>query len=364
MSITSLVPTKVRPDRVKWLAWFTVGFGIGLMAINTLLFAYAVWKHKYPPIKAKNIPLIAVLYVSMLIWFIGTIGTNFNLPGLFDFKNSCIVFASWFRVLLGVFLFIHIHIFRLYTYLRIFEQLKRMTVRVYAIGALIYLVVALGYGIPITILRNSLTVRFVPSLGICVYGMAFIEISFSIIWAGWLAILVVTVLARNINTSFNEYKEMVLIITLSSITLLYETIVHNIVQEYILYRWLRTLSTFMEYLTNQTSLFILLGVPVYNCIFNHEAYKKRFFEKMRADGMVARYNLTLENRTADTNVESTVAPSALERADASEDNSRKSTQSGSDTNSSSRRRNPDGLSLPTTTSLSSSSSLSTAEANI
>ncbi|KAJ1728576.1 hypothetical protein LPJ72_005403 [Coemansia sp. Benny D160-2] len=337
------------------------------MAINTLLFAYAVWKHKYPPIKAKNMPLVAVLYVSMLIWFIGTIGTNYNLPGMFDFENSCIVFASWFRVLLGVFLFIHIHIFRLYTYLRIFEQLKRMTVRVYAIGALIYLVFALGYGIPVTILRNSLTVRFVPSLGICVYGLAFIEISFSIIWAGWLAILVVTVLARNINTSFNEYKEMVLIITLSSITLLYETIAHNIVHEYILYRWLRTLSTFMEYLTNQTSLFILLGVPVYNCIFNHEAYKKRFFEKMRADGMVARYNLTLENRTADTNVESTVAPSALERADASEDNNQKSTQSGIDTSSSSRRRNPDGLSLPTTTTLSSSSSsssLSTAEANI
>ncbi|KAJ2531240.1 hypothetical protein EV175_007239, partial [Coemansia sp. RSA 1933] len=63
------------------------------MTINTVLFAYAIWNHKYPPLKAKNMPLIAVLYASMVFWFMGVLGTNFNLPGVFDFKNSCIIFA-------------------------------------------------------------------------------------------------------------------------------------------------------------------------------------------------------------------------------------------------------------------------------
>ncbi|KAJ2868720.1 hypothetical protein GGI22_000696 [Coemansia erecta] len=297
------------------------------MAINTLMFAYAVWNRKYPPLKAKNMPLISVLYISMLFWFLGTIGTNFNLPGVFDFKSSCIVFASWFRVLLGVFLFIHINIFRLYTYLRIFRELKRMRPRVYVIGALLYLATIMGYGIPITVLHNKLTVEFIPELGTCMYGTVFIELSFAIVWIGWVAVVAVTVVARDINTSFNEYKEMVIIIILSSITITYETIAHNIVRDYVLYRWSRTLSTFMEYLSSQSALFVLLGVPVYNCIFHRESYRRKFFEKMRADGMVARYEYALASTTDTTNVVSTNI-TAHERADVSDDTEPKDMQSG------------------------------------
>ncbi|KAJ1662350.1 hypothetical protein EV178_005956 [Coemansia sp. RSA 1646] len=184
-----------------------------------------------------------------------------------------------------------------------------MTTRVYIYGALIFLAIILGYGIPITVLRNTLTVQYVPELGTCIYGTAFIELSFAIVWAGWVSVIIVTIVARNINTSFNEYKEMVIIIILSSITLTYETITHNIVREYVLYRWSRTLSTYMEYLASQTALFVLLGVPIYNCIFNREGYKRQFFEKMRADGMVARYNYTIANTTGSTNVVSTAISS-------------------------------------------------------
>ncbi|KAJ1799874.1 hypothetical protein LPJ59_001522 [Coemansia sp. RSA 2399] len=297
------------------------------MAINTLVFAYAAWNHKYPPLRAKNMPLIAVLYVSMLFWFLGTIGTNFNLPGVFDFKSSCILFASWFRVLLGIFLFIHINVFRLYTYLRIFREMKRMRVHVYVIGAVVYLAIIVAYGIPVTVLRNKLTVQFVPELGTCIYGTVFIELSFAIVWMGWIAVVVVTVVARNINTSFNEYKEMVLIIILSSITLTYETIAHNIVRDYVLYRWSRTLSTYMEYLSSQSALFILLGVPVYNCIFHRESYRREFFEKMRADGMVARYEYMLANTTDSTAVVSTNI-TAHERAAALDSAEHMNTQSG------------------------------------
>ncbi|KAJ1987242.1 hypothetical protein GGI25_005923 [Coemansia spiralis] len=267
------------------------------MFINTLLFGYAVWYREYPPLKAKNMPLIAMLYLCMLIWYLGTIGTNYNTPGHFNFSSSCILFATWFRVYLGVFLFLHLHIFRIYTYIRIFKRLRRVTVKVYVYGAAIYLVIILGYGVPLTVLRSTLSVQYLPELGTCYYGTTFAELTFAIIWAGWFSIVAITFIARDINTSFNEYHEMVLITTIGSITLTYQTISQNISRGYTLRVWSRAIGTFSEYLVSQTSLFILLCVPVYNCMFHREEYKRRFFEKMRADGMVARYNYSVAMST-------------------------------------------------------------------
>ncbi|KAJ2356209.1 hypothetical protein GGF43_002216 [Coemansia sp. RSA 2618] len=214
------------------------------MFINTLLFLYVLWYRKYPPIRAKNIKLIAVLYLSMLVW---------------------------------------------------------VTYRQYLIAAGIFAAIVAAYGIPLTVLHNSLTVKFIPTLRTCAYGVVFTELSFAIVWVGWATILVITYIARDINTSFKEYREMLLIVALSSISVSYQTIVHHIVREYTVHRWSRVTSTYSEYLTNQSSLFILLWVPVYNCMFHREEYRRKFFEKMEADGMTARYKMSLPSSSnADT----------------------------------------------------------------
>ncbi|KAJ2334754.1 hypothetical protein GGI00_001700 [Coemansia sp. RSA 2681] len=106
---------------------------------------------------------------------------------------------------------------------------------------------------------------------------------------GWLAVLIGTYLARNINTSFNEYREMLAICIISSIVITYLTVVHHILDNYIIVRWARDTTTIFEYFAGQSPLFILLGVPVYNCIFHRAEYQRRFFQKMRADGMATIY---------------------------------------------------------------------------
>ncbi|KAJ1723929.1 hypothetical protein LPJ53_001784 [Coemansia erecta] len=101
--------------------------------------------------------------------------------------------------------------------------------------------------------------------------------------------LLATFLARNINTSFNEYKEMLAICAISSVAIAYQTVVHHVVGNYLIIRWARVTSTMFEMSACQVSLFILVGVPAYNCLFHREEYKKRWYAKMRADGMTARY---------------------------------------------------------------------------
>ncbi|KAJ1740056.1 hypothetical protein LPJ79_004456 [Coemansia sp. RSA 1821] len=148
-------------------------------------------------------------------------------------------------------------------------------------------------GVPLSILRSKLTVRYITQLETCIYGTAFTEISFVIVWAGWATTLVFTFLARKINSSFKEHREMMLIVFLSSIAITYMTVVHHIVRAYTLHQWSRVTTTYAEYIASQSSLFILLSVPAYNCMFHHDEYRRKFFDKMRSDGMASRYSMTL-----------------------------------------------------------------------
>ncbi|KAJ2785684.1 hypothetical protein H4R18_000375 [Coemansia javaensis] len=272
---------------------FTLVFGAVLMLLNTILYAYAMFNHRYPPLRAKNLRLISVLWLCTLIWFIGIIGTNFNLNHLFGFPGSCLLFGLWFRILLGIFAFVFIHILRLYTYIRIFRHCRRVTYWVYVWGIAIYLAIILGYGIPMSVLQDQLTVHYYRPLHTCGYGGLFTELSFSVVWAGWAGVAVTAFFARNINTSFREYREMLVIIGLCSAAILYETITHHIRRQYTIHRWSRVISSLAEYMACHTSLGVLLGVPAYNCIFNREEYRRRFFRKMQAGGLASRYGLAL-----------------------------------------------------------------------
>ncbi|KAI8319587.1 hypothetical protein GQ54DRAFT_335451 [Martensiomyces pterosporus] len=287
----------------KFSGWdlFALIFGAVLVGLNTLLVLYAVYWRKYPPLRAKNIKLIVALYVPMTLWYFGTIGTNLNIR-LLVFKDSCIVFASWLRVLLGTFLYIHVHILRLYLYIRIFTKMKRITIWCYVVPTVIYLAIIFGFGIPTTVLKNSLSIEYLPVLGVCTYGTAFKEMTFAIIWLGWFGVLLATFLARHINTSFNEFREMLAVTIISSVVIIYISVVHHIVNNYIIFTWVRVTTTVLEHIASQSSLFILLGAPIYNCMFHHDEYKRRFYEKLHLEGMGFRYNLAMERMSVSTTV--------------------------------------------------------------
>ncbi|KAJ2345406.1 hypothetical protein GGH92_004065 [Coemansia sp. RSA 2673] len=82
---------------------------------------------------------------------------------------------------------------------------------------------------------------------------------------------------------------MVIICVISSLAIIYLTVVHHVLDNYIIVRWARDTTTLFEYFAGQTPLFILLRVPVYNCIFNRVEYQRQFYRKMHADGMAAVY---------------------------------------------------------------------------
>ncbi|KAJ1864214.1 hypothetical protein LPJ73_000322 [Coemansia sp. RSA 2703] len=182
--------------------------------------------------------------------------------------------------------------------------MKKVTYKVYVVTICTYLFILIAYGIPTTVLHKTLTVEYVAELRVCRYGRVFTELSFSLVWVGWAVMLLVTFLARNINTSFKEYREMLAICLIASMAIAYQTVVHHVVRNYLIVRWTRVTSTMMEMTACQISLFILVGVPAYNCLFHKEDYKKRWYTKMRADGMTARYGFEPSQTSNDNHVNS------------------------------------------------------------
>ncbi|ORX69449.1 hypothetical protein DL89DRAFT_267670 [Linderina pennispora] len=279
-----------------------VVFGAAMLAIDLVVMLYIVWNRKYPPIRAKNIPLLVVLFVSLVIWYIGSIATQLDVGNINSFSGSCILFAIWFRVLLGVFLFTFVNVFRLYTYIRIFRYRKPVKGWSYWIPVIIFLVIILAFGLTTTLLHESLGVFLIEGIDVCRYTIRFKEIAFGIVWFGWLAVILSTFLARNINTSFNEYYEMLAVCIITSIAIAYETIIQHILANYILFIWSRTTSALIEVIAGQVTFFILVTTPVYNCLVNREGYQKAFFEKMHNDGMTARYLSSIESSSSTTRV--------------------------------------------------------------
>ncbi|KAJ1818334.1 hypothetical protein LPJ75_001476 [Coemansia sp. RSA 2598] len=87
---------------------------------------------------------------------------------------------------------------------------------------------------------------------------------------------------------------MLVICTIITTALTYQTVIHHVVRNYLVIRWARVTSTMMELTACQLSLMILLFTPCFNCMFNRTRYQKQWYEKMRSDGMTARYGFDTE----------------------------------------------------------------------
>ncbi|KAJ1899885.1 hypothetical protein LPJ66_001828 [Kickxella alabastrina] len=183
---------------------------------------------------------------------------------------------------------------RLYIYYQIFDKLKPITYRVYLYGTITYIAIIAVYSIPTTILQHQLAVEYDYTYRVCRYGVVFTEMAFTLAWIGCISVLVLAFLARHINTSFNEYRKILLICLLCILTLVYQTVVHNVFRKYIIARWARLTTVLIEYLSSQASLFILLGTPAYNCLFHREKYREKWFAKMRADNLVSKYGFDVD----------------------------------------------------------------------
>ncbi|KAI8320908.1 hypothetical protein GQ54DRAFT_277002 [Martensiomyces pterosporus] len=265
-------------------------FGASIYGVTLLLFIYAWLNRSYAPIRAKNIWITTLMYISGILWFVGDIATNGHVE-LVGAWSICKLWAIWFRVFFSFSYSVSIAL-RVYALYRVF-----ILHRPYK-GRSVYLPVVAMFGCLIVfcvvsqVVSDSHTVMYIKEFEVCSYVWAFRGACIGLYWVVWLVILFLVVRIRHIHTSFNERYESFLICLLGFSGTLILTVVHTTHPNYTLQMHLRVANTCIDAANGNLGIWVVLLYPCYQSVFNRERYLQTWVAKLKADGLRKEYNMS------------------------------------------------------------------------
>ncbi|KAJ1949668.1 hypothetical protein FBU59_001041, partial [Linderina macrospora] len=263
--------------------------GLALYGATLLVLIYAWINYKYPPLKARNLTLITIMYLSGLGWFAGSIMGNELVMGEWLFR-ACRGWMIWLRV--GcMFVFTCTVAFRLYALDRVFVQGK--TYRGWSMYAPFILlgVFALVFCTVSQLVPDRLTVIYLDHYEICHYVYAYRYVCIAMGWAMWTLCHLLAWRCRNIHTCFNEYRESILTVVLGHLDDLQMTLVHVYLPDYALYNWQRGIAASCDLLVTLVGIWVVLLYPTYQCLFHHDEYLQKWLTKLSQDGKRREYEV-------------------------------------------------------------------------
>ncbi|KAJ1959868.1 hypothetical protein GGI12_004111 [Dipsacomyces acuminosporus] len=264
-----------------------VGFTLyGLMAV---LIALAWLNRNYKPIKAKNLPNITLMFIATVCWAIGVMPGN-GIVAIVGVWSHCRFWAVWIRMTM-TYTYVFLVVFRTHALYRIFILRKPCRGIGYYIPVIIFTVFILSFCITSTAVTPEMSVRYVPSLEICSYSKAFHIVCIAFAGVLWVIHTIYIFVTRNIRSSFNEFRESLIIYLVGVTNLLVALFLHFMVKAYPLHKYVRIVSTVCDVLCGCIPVIILLAHPVYMCYFRHDEYLSRWKSKLVAESMVEIYKL-------------------------------------------------------------------------
>ncbi|KAJ2077626.1 hypothetical protein H4R24_005024 [Coemansia sp. RSA 988] len=253
----------------------------GVFCLTALMLVFAWCNYSYRPIRAKNLVWTTLIYLSTLLWFIGNIPANGHVRLLGAWSN-CKLWIIWFRVFF-CFVFASMTIVRFYAVDRVFNQKKPFTAWSSLVAAGAVIVLNVIYCLVNQLISGSLTVEFVPSLEVCNVTQAFRIAALTFQWVLWTGVGILFFRLRNIQSSFNEFRESMAIFAVI-IALLVESTVTNIhYKYYILEKHRRIEKTVVDMAAANIVVWLFIGYPVFMCIFRRREYETRWLEKLAKD---------------------------------------------------------------------------------
>ncbi|KAJ1892344.1 hypothetical protein LPJ66_006399 [Kickxella alabastrina] len=266
-----------------------VDFAVVLFYITTLLIGlianiYIWFNRHYAPLKAKNIPLMTGIYFHCIFFFLGDV----TLCGLVHVRGpvfgNCILMLVWFRSMLGNFSLGALLTIRSYKFYCVFCRNKPMQGYRRTLPYLVYILIIAIVGIISTLVPRRMTMVFLDSIEFCSVNENLVTTYCTMLWAVWVAYTAMMWLLRNVRSSFNEFKEMavslslLILCTVSNQALLY-MVPHLPASLY----WRVVLVT-IDQLTANYMWWLVMFKPLYNCLFYRNTYLEEWQQKMTDDG--------------------------------------------------------------------------------
>ncbi|RKP04647.1 hypothetical protein THASP1DRAFT_26760, partial [Thamnocephalis sphaerospora] len=263
------------PDALRQVVLALTGLTFGLGALALLC---ACWYHRFPPLKAKHLPLVSAYYVGAFLWYFGHLQTQgiFGYGGIWQY---CQLWGIWIQYVFGVMLTLGIFNYRLYALYIVF-----VCGRSFAEAPKLLLVIC--YFIPIIAIALVGVVESEISLalddnGSCQFTLWYKIALLAVLSAAQVVGAYLSYLVRNIRRSFNEYHEqrIGLAVAFTCITLNGVMILGQF--NYLLYG--KLIMLFANLAAANVYFWLVLGPPLYGCLFHRKRCLRNFIANLELD---------------------------------------------------------------------------------
>ncbi|ORX73074.1 hypothetical protein DL89DRAFT_255220 [Linderina pennispora] len=213
----------------------------------------------------------------------------------------------------GTFLWVALFQLRIWQYLLIFRWKQRAVGRYLLWPAIYVFVLIVPYTVAAILFPPSIGFEYFPENNDCVTKAPVYMFAIAIIVIELCSAIALTYLARNINTCFREFREIVIIIS----TTVAATVASIIV------RWIPNttgskfykgmLDTSFMLIAAQLYLIVLLSKPIYHSIVDPNEYVEYFMHRLRTQNLMQEYSIStagqVDNLTSTLRTSTTVAAS-------------------------------------------------------
>ncbi|KAJ1838126.1 hypothetical protein LPJ73_007173 [Coemansia sp. RSA 2703] len=251
---------------------------------------YSWFNRNYRPIRAKNLAWVTAIHIAGILWFLGNIVTNGHVRIRGAFAH-CKLWIIWFRILF-CYMYAAMLIVRFYALDRVFNQNKpfRGRTNLYAIAFVI--VFNVGFCLISHLVKSDLTIYQSDMLELCDVTINYRIAALTIQWVMWAGVAVLIYRLRNIQSSFNEFRESLGMFIIAIIVLIDTTVNNFVLPRYPLVLNHRLEKTAVDVLGSNIIIWLILAQPVYNCMFNRRQYESGWLAKLTKDGHKKEYEVS------------------------------------------------------------------------
>ncbi|KAJ2778998.1 hypothetical protein H4R18_004272 [Coemansia javaensis] len=249
--------------------------------VTAIMLAYAWCNYRYRPIRAKNLTWVTLMYVSVLLWFIGNLPAN-GMVNIVGAWKLCKMWIVWFRMLF-CFVFASMAIVRFYALDHVFNRKKPFTTFNSILAFGIVIVLNGTYSLVTQLISDDLTAGYYSEMQVCNATPGFCISAVGLQWALWLGVGVLIFRLRNIQSSFNEFYESIAVFAVIIALLIESTVINVHYPYYILMQSKRISQTVMDTLCSNLVIWLIMGYPVFMSIFRRREYERRWLDKLAYD---------------------------------------------------------------------------------
>ncbi|KAJ2399335.1 hypothetical protein GGI23_002714 [Coemansia sp. RSA 2559] len=271
-----------------------IAIGSAMFGI-TFIFITTAWiNRKFSPIRAKNLSMVTCLFVTGLVWFVGDIPMNGHvfLTGTF---SHCKEWNIWARVLF-CFWYTTVLVVRCYALDRVFNQNKPTRGFAYYATSVILVLFYLGYSIVTQAMPDKLTISYNSEVELCTTTHGYHYVTLIILWVNWLVFSIMMIRLRNIQSSFNEFYESLVILAFGIAAMIKTSVVHFTRPNYPLILGYRVAETIGDAFVSNGVILVIIAYPVIRSIYRSKDYEAKWLLRLRTDGLEDMYDSDMKLR--------------------------------------------------------------------